>query len=487
MTLHVRIEQLRQRLVEPDMRLWEVFLTLFEFIEQTPGASLRWFGTDPDALERLPFNAALKTWSAPLREHALGNIAFANVLDIAGLGIALDQIYAAGEVSNETSLALITALLVIEHAYRGLHPAEISPDDSMHFVELRTRLRQLQSLFDHERFHVITRPRRTFARIGRGQANLNSFLRHLVVVEPPNDFELEYSCYFPMRGRARSGFRRIGIVPTIAHAGELTWACEGDNRYTVEVSAAARTAVGARVLAALEELGRRKTDLVVLPELVGADWLDQVIEEWMGSARPDDERPTLVVAGTRMTVDSAGQIRNKAHMLAGNGELIWTQDKLHAYTFTEIEQRSANCPLGHDDIRHRTEAIAVDPRKLTIVDLSSSQRVVVLICEDFAQEDPHAASIRALQATMLLVPVMAGGREREDQTWLHRRGMDYVQQPGAASVVANSGALVLTDRDVAASYSQVLADPRVRGAWVPIQVAGEPIPIAWFIDLDRPV
>ncbi len=460
---------------------------LYEFIDQTPGASLGWFGVDPDALERVPFAAMLSAWSKELREHALADAAFPRMLDIADLGAALSEAHAADTVAAETSLQLVTALLVIEHAYRGLHPAEVSVDDTMHFAELRTMLRRGEPLFPHERLRVYTRPRRTVRRMSRGQPDLNSLLRHFVVAEPPANLQLTYACYFPLGARGRGGFRRIGVVPTIAHADELQWSKEGDNRYRVEINTTARTAVWRRVEAALVQLVSRRADLVILPELSGAEWLDDFIADWM-VAQPSHARlPALVVAGTRLARDEGGRLRNRAHVLGPRGELAWTQDKLHAYTFTAENQRDANCPLGSDDLCHRTEAIAVDPRKLNIVDLSSSQRVVLLTCEDFAQEAPHTASIRALQATLILVPVMAPGRAGEEQTWLHRRAMDYIQQPGAASVVANSGALVLTHQRTAASYAQVLADPRVQGHWEGIPITGEPVPMAWFMDLDREI
>lgn len=487
MAIRTRIEGLRRQLSEPDLRLWQAFLVLYEFIDETPGASLGWFGVDPNALERVPFATMLGAWSKELREHALANAAFPRMLEIADLGGALSEAHAADSVSAGTSLQFVTVLLVIEHAYRGLHPAEVSADDTMHFAELRTMLRKGESLFPHERLRVYTRPRRAAGRTSRGQPDLNSLLRHLVVAAPPANLKLTYACYFPLSARARGGFRRIGIVPTVAHARELQWTRDGDNRYRVEIEPAARAAISTRVQTALAELVSRRVDLVVLPELVGAEWLDQFIADWMASQSSHVRLPALVVAGTWLAPDESGRMRNRAHVLGAKGELAWTQDKLHAYTFRAEDQDLANYPLGTDDLCHRTEAIAVDPRKLTIVDLSSSQRVVLLTCEDFAQEEPHTASIRALQATLVLVPVMAPGRAGEDQTWLHRRGMDYVQQPGAASVVANSGALVVTHQGASASYAQVLADPRVKGVWEGISIPGERAPMAWFIDLDREI
>lgn len=485
MAIRTRIEELRQRLSKSDLRLWQTFFLLYEFVDETSGAALGWFGVDPDALERVPFTTMLSTWSKELREHALVDMAFPRILEIADLGAALSAAHAADSVSPATSLQFVSALLVIEHAYRGLHPAEVSDDDTMHFAELRTKLRKGEPLFPHERLRVYTRPRRTAGRIGRGQPDLNSLLRHLVVAKPPANLQLTYACYFPLSARARGGFRRIGIVPTVTRASELQWTRDGDNRYSVEIKPTASAAISTRVQTALAELVSRGADLVVLPELVGAEWLEQFIADWMSMQPSHVQLPALVVAGTRLAHDEDGRVRNRAHVLGAKGELAWTQDKLHAYTFRAEDQHQANCPLGTVDLCHRTEAIAVDPRTLTIMDLSSSQRVVLLTCEDFAQEEPHTASIRALQATLVLVPVMAPGRAQEDQTWLHRRGMDYVQQPGAASVIANSGALVLTHQGASASYAQVLADPRVHGDWEMISCPGEPVPMAWFIDLDR--
>jgi hypothetical protein len=181
------------------------------------------------------------------------------------------------------------------------------------------------------------------------------------------------------------------------------------------------------------------------------------------------------------------RIRNRAHVYDSEGELVWTQDKLHAYRFTSQEQQSGNFPLGDKGVVDRIEAIDVEPRTLYVVDLSSTQRVSVLTCEDFIQPDPHRAVLAEIMATTILVPIMGGARENPGNDWIHDAALTYVRHPGATSVMANSGALIgLHGAGRKENFGQIVSAPRVDVLWVSIKNAADE-PLAWLARLARTV
>ncbi len=357
-------------------------------------------------------------------------------------------------------------------------------------VRLRTNLRKGQPLFGHGSLSVYPKPMRLFSPECRGQSSLSELLDVLTVVHPTPHLRLDHYTVPYVGEPGADGFRNIGIVPAIRNSSELVWKRESNDRYSVW-ELPQTEAIHVRIREALDLLLHMGADLVLLPELVAGPELVGMLSTYLAQ-RSSARLPTplLLLAGTQMVSDGDGPRRNRAIILDGAGTEVWSQDKMHAYCFTAAAQGETGHPLGVDELVDRHEDIAVEPRVLVVVDLSPSQRLVVLTCEDFIQEQPHRSMVVDICATTLLVPIMAPKRgEPPSQGWITDAAMNYVRRPGATSVVANSGALILGGEEAmqAWQFAEIRSSPRLTSVWEPVMSPTGGPPVAWLARLDRRV
>jgi len=464
------------------------FLALFNFIDESPNGRFGWLALGERAICGVAYHRQLTVWQKSIRESISSESEVHWIHEIAKLGESLGEISTRGEISKHASLSLVIALKVLDSAFRGVHPGEVSyASDGAGYIALRTRVRGGLPLFESEGRQVFPRPRRLAQPELRGQGRLNELLDSLVVVPRSALLQVINLTAFAVDSPGIDGFKSIGIIPTINAHDELEWTKELGDRYSVAEKVALRAVIHARVGEALSRLLDEGAELILIPELVSSLGLNEFIADEIDSRRRKGlPTPYLVLAGTHMAQDGE-RIRNRAHVYDTEGELVWAQDKLHAYRFTSQEQQSGNYPLGDKDVVDRIEAIDVEPRTLYVVDLSSTQRVTILTCEDFIQPDPHRAVLAEIMATTILVPIMGGARGNPDNDWIHDAALTYVRHPGATSVMANSGALIgLHGAGRKENFGQIVAAPRVEVVWVSLKnAAGEPL--AWLARLARAV
>ncbi|WEN13784.1 hypothetical protein PY254_11060 [Rhodanobacter sp. AS-Z3] len=460
------------------------FIALFRFIENSPDGRFGWLSLGDDAVSGHEFAVEVIRWRTEIRECIGREDRFPSCTQIAELGAVLEAITALGRISPQNSKRLVIALRVLDDAFQGVHPAEvISATDAEGFVALRTRIRLGQSLFEADALRAYPKPRRLNSPDLRGQGRLTDLLVNLAIVNCGSQLQVVNLMAFANGSPGPAGFRHIGIIPTIDSHYELVWKKEDNRRYSIGEHPGARAAIHARVSAALALLVAEGAELVLMPELVASPDLTVLIAEELAARRRNGlHNPHLVLVGTQLVKDVDDKVRNRARVLNAEGDTVWEQDKLHAYRFSAKEQAEADHPMGLDDLVDRTEAIDVEPRTLYIVDLSPTQRVTILTCEDFIQPDPHRAVVADIVATTILVPIMSGRRAGQHLGWIQDAAMNYVRHPGATCVVANSGTLLgLTPEGW--QFGHVVAPLRVPEHWEPLPHSSAPI--AWLVDLGR--
>lgn len=467
----------------------DAFLTLYGFIDGSTTGRFGWFSLGEGEVFGVECDHQIHLWSSRLRKSIDDGSPVPEILALGNVGAVLRSVIANRRIVPLDSKQLVIALRVLDAAFRGVHTADVSSSNDLSgFVRLRTNLRKGKPLFGSGNLEVFPKPMRLSSPERRGQSSLSELLDVLTVVHSKPHLHLEYYTALDVGRPGLEGFRNIGIIPAIQNADELVWRREPNSRYSISERPHS-VAIHERICDALVQLLDMGADLVVLPELVaGPDLVGKLSACLAQRAVAGLATPVLVLAGTQMVADRDGARRNRAVILDGAGSEVWHQDKLHAYCFTAAAQQAASHPLGIDELLDRHEDISLEPRTLVVVDLSASQRLVVLTCEDFIQEQPHRSVIIDICATTLLVPIMAPSRaEPPAQGWVTDAAMNYVRHPGATSVVANSGALVMEEEAnrQAWQFGEVRSSPRLRPIWHAVPDEAEGTPIAWLARLDR--
>jgi predicted amidohydrolase len=466
-----------------DIHVEDALMHLYAFIAETPNASFGWLHFGSDAVHGVHRGAQVHLWRSTLRRCIGERSKVRGLTGIAGLGGALSRIAASGYVSDEDSRSLVTALLVLDDSFDGVHVGEVLADyDEEGFVELRSRLRNGRPLFAMGSYSALPRPRRAIPFVPRGQGIVAELLRNLAIVKEKPPLTVRNSIMFHGSDRPVRGFDRIGIIPTINEHAELEWIKDGPQRYRVDECLAAKQVVRDRVRAGLNLLCDAGVDLILMPELVSSTALTELVGlELRTRSDIGKATPYLVLAGTSFVL-SDGRTRNRATLFNGRGDVVWVQDKMHAYTFTVREQAESGHPLGQADLADRCEAMDPEPRTLHLVDLSATQRVAVLTCEDFIQPEPHQSVVAEAATTLILVPIMSGRRESSAVGWIHDGALNYARRPGATSVIANSGTL-LNGPGEGWQYGHVVAEPRVSADWQQLPPDGKAV--AWLTQVAK--
>lgn len=473
-------------LLTQEIDVSSAFLALFKFIDESPNGRFGWLRLGSEAVNGVECDALIATWHEKLRQSISEGLEVSWLLGIGELRSSLQDISTRGAITAEASKGVVIGLRVLDAAFRGVHPGEVfGGTDGPGFVALRERVRGGQSLFEFAGFEAYPRPRRLATIYERGQRRLTDLLENLVVIRQTPQLRLINVVAFASGALGPRGFKRIGVIPTIDTHRELAWSREPHGQYKVVGRADIQDEIHGRVLTALSQLADAGAELLLLPELVSAPELDELIgAELARRAANRLPRPALVLAGTRLVV-ADGLVRNRALLLDGEGDPAWVQDKLHAYCFTAREQANAGHPLGTEELADRLEAIDVEPRELCVVDLSPTQRVAVLTCEDFIQDDPHREIITDMVATTILVPIMSGRRAGPNAGWIQDGALNYVRHPGATSVIANSGTLMNGTTD-GWQYGHVVSTPQIEAEWSAIRDSDQRI-VGWLAELPRMV
>jgi len=208
---------------------------------------------------------------------------------------------------------------------------------------------------------------------------------------------------------------------------------EGDGTQTMEFLAR-------RAAVATQSACDNGVHLLLFPELVVPDEVVAAIrkvlhENFLRGAKT----PSITLAGTFGRPSTDGKRYNEAVLLDGSGRVLSRQRKMHAYKMFTYEQKKYDLIDLFQNVP-REEDFDVFPRRIEFVDSSQAgYRIVTLICEDAAQENPGREAVAAMHPTVIFVPVMAGALQRG--CWCWNTAEVFASRPGAVAIVANSGGL----------------------------------------------
>ena len=464
-------------------------LELFQFCASHREACWGWLPLGDEQIEGYALDKVIGRARSTLRDAFLENRAITEVADLVGVSSSLRAIAGTGRVSAENSAEIVRGLLAIDDALRGLHPARaVAASDSMAAARLRGQLRQGKPLAVIEQFALYPRPLSVKAS-ERGQGDPGMLLKHVAIMRRVADFDVRLVVHLQSELADQTQFERVGVVPVIHHHTELAWQSVGASRYRVDEDVSTSDLIKNRVDRALNEMAAQATQLVLMPELVSGPVLRAAVAASLSDRFMRGEAvPVITLCGTSLENVQA-TTRNQATILDAEGDVLWTQNKLHAYRFLATDQSRLGFPLGANP-NDRQEAIDVTPSALAIVDLSANIRMVVLICEDLIQTPPHTIAIQQMGVTTVLAPIMdrtpdfIPSTSVPDLAWLKDGALAYIRHPGASTFIANSGALVVQNHHEHWSYAHAFTTPRCTNHWrsIAAEEATDP-PVGWVLDL----
>lgn len=159
------------------------FLALFAFVDESPNGRFGWLAFGEQAVSGVDYHRQIVVWQKKIRESIQEEVEVDWIHEIAKVGDSLSEISAREEISREASLSLVIALKVLDSAFRGVHPGEVShAADGPGYISFRTRVRSGLPLFETDSRQVFPRPRRLSQPEIRGQGRLNELLENLVVI-----------------------------------------------------------------------------------------------------------------------------------------------------------------------------------------------------------------------------------------------------------------------------------------------------------------
>ncbi len=306
----------------------------------------------------------------------------------------------------------------------------------------------------------------------RGQ-RLSKEFQNLARVYAPESIAVNFHRLFSLTSEPNDSLR-IAIDPFIKSKDEIEFHKIDANEqqyYQVRPNPKALPMLEDRLKEHLVEMISNKVQVAIFPELIFSSELVEKASEFLGSRGIGESSLDLVFCGTYFysKANHSELNPNSCSVLRKDGDLIFYQNKLHRYLMSQEEQQTsgADAILGGNDIE---EAASTFPRALNVLDTPAG-RFCVLICEDFARSIPADEFVTNLGVSHLIVPVMDGAGD-----WTLRQGIRRANEPGAASLVANSITLLPT----AKSDTSVVVHPDrhapykcVRGTNHPFKTGGK--------------
>lgn len=305
---------------------------------------------------------------------------------------------------------------------------------------------------------------------------LSQFFRNLCRIGRSQSVRIDYAREFLRPGARKYGRDswRVGTVAIVVKESEVVWRLT-QHGLGVSVAQSEVPALTGRAIAALEWFSEKGgVDIVVFPELVGHSDIRRSVNEWL--KRAADLAPLIVVAGSEAIPNSTGgNPVNLAHVLAGNFHALWEQPKFNRFRFTaarigdwRLESLFEQQSRSVEDVDE--ECWAPPPISVCVRDLVGLGRCIVAVCEDLDRDEPVKAVVRTLGPDFVLVPVMDGAPQPAG--WWKLNGYGLAKQPMAATVIANSYALI--SRVTSESNATSGSDLPIGGVFAPQPYPGPP-------------
>ncbi|WP_367348464.1 hypothetical protein [Sphingobium yanoikuyae] len=255
----------------------------------------------------------------------------------------------------------------------------------------------------------------------------------------------------------KTGAERIAILPVADEKEDLQHAItmRDENEYLAVLPGADLRPVE-KVLATLDDCD--DADVFLLPELV----FESAHVEALSEALDGRRAPRIIVAGSGLVDhEQAGNPKyNAGSVLNGLGASLWAHRKTWAYWM--LEQSAGLLDLqGRSGHQHLREDITMGG-ELTMVDIDSFGRCIVLICQDFQMPVAVEDILTTYQPDWVFVPILDTGTGFE--RWPRVRASNLAGLSQARFLIASSLAMTHWLKDPE-------AEPAIGLAIGPAQVA----------------
>lgn len=198
----------------------------------------------------------------------------------------------------------------------------------------------------------------------------------------------------------------VGVAPIAQDKDDLAFVTEvREPRCYLDARPADSSATAARAIDVVGSMLARGATLVALPELV----MDKdVIGEVRSSIRPGPHSGgRVLVLGTGLSEGaSTGEAAlhyNEAIVCDGRGRVLFSQRKINHYSMSPERMRECSIDPKRDEAHIENCATG---HELMVCDLPGVGRLMVLICEDFAQETPGRGIAQSLMPDWIITPVL---------------------------------------------------------------------------------
>ena len=243
--------------------------------------------------------------------------------------------------------------------------------------------------------------------IRNGDVFEHQFVNLTLIPQPTAGRNLSFSTLPPSEFLPVAGAEEIvGVAPIAQDEHDLTFVTSerGLGCY-LDARPGDSDKTKSRTIATVGTLLHGGARLIALPELaVDAETVGTV----RANIRPGDhDGARVLVLGTGLSQETCGtklQLRyNEAVVCDGRGRLLFRQRKLHHYSMAAARMRQ--CAIVPErDVAHVENSASGD--ELHICDLPGMGRLMVLICEDFAQPHPGRDVARRLSPDWIVTPIL---------------------------------------------------------------------------------
>ncbi len=199
---------------------------------------------------------------------------------------------------------------------------------------------------------------------------------------------------------------RVGVAPIAQDNDDFVFATEvREPRCYLDARPADSAATAARAIDVVTSMLADGATLVALPELVMDKDAIGAVRSSVKSGPHNGGR--VLVLGTGLSeVTSGGKVAlhyNEATVCDGRGRVLFSQRKVNHYSMSP--ERMCECSIVPERDEAHIENCATG-HELVICDLPGMGRLMVLICEDFAQETPGRGLAQSLMPDWIVTPVL---------------------------------------------------------------------------------
>lgn len=220
---------------------------------------------------------------------------------------------------------------------------------------------------------------------------------------------------------------------------------------------------------AMDEVGNKKIDMVIFPESALNEEILTDVEKILS-----EKEVSVYIAGVRdkpkdMTVRFE---RNSVYFKTlqkngsnwefplnqankGDNSRRYRQSKHHRWKLTYSQIIKYNLGISLNPNKDWWEAIKINRRKVSFINIGDKLTICPLICEDLARQDPIASVIRTVGPSLVVTILMDGPQTMN--RWAARYASVLADDPGSSVLTLTSYGMVRRSNQASKSISNVVA------------------------------